>query len=217
MDIKEFRKLPLLGILRGVKPDVIEPLVETCVTSGLKAIEITMNTEGAPALINQMKRAAAGRLAIGAGTVLTLDDTHAAVDAGATFIVSPILVPQVVNYCVKNNLPVFPGAFTPQEIYNAWIAGATMVKVFPSSFFGPKYFSEIKGPFDNIELLACGGVNKETIKDFFNCGASAAAFGGSVFNKTWLKTGDFANIGNVLEALIAAYRKVDGKDTGWSR
>jgi 2-dehydro-3-deoxyphosphogluconate aldolase/(4S)-4-hydroxy-2-oxoglutarate aldolase len=66
-----------------------------------------------------MTRAAAGRLAIGAGTVLTLDDLHAAVDSGATFIVSPVLVPQVVNFCVKNNLPVFPGAFTPQEIHNA--------------------------------------------------------------------------------------------------
>jgi 2-dehydro-3-deoxyphosphogluconate aldolase/(4S)-4-hydroxy-2-oxoglutarate aldolase len=212
MDIDEFRKLPLLGILRGIESDVIEPLVETYVSSGLKAIEITMNTKGAPALISQMTKAAAGRLAIGAGTVLALDDLHAAVDAGATFIVSPVLVPQVVDFCVKNNLPVFPGAFTPQEIYNAWNAGATMVKVFPSSFFGPKYFSEIKGPFDNIMLLACGGVNEETIKDFFVCGASAAAFGGSVFKKTWLKTGDFANIGKVLEALVTAYKKVEKKD-----
>ncbi len=212
MNVDDFKKLPLLGILRGVTAKMIEPIVDTAVGTGLKAIEITMNTNGAPNLIRQMVGAASGRLAVGAGTVLTMDDLHAVLDAGATFIVSPVLVPDVVGFCAKNSVPVFPGAFTPQEIYDAWNAGATMVKVFPSSFFGPRYFGEIKGPFNEIELLACGGVNKNTVSEFFKCGASAVAFGGSVFKKIWLETGGFENIGNCIDELIESYRYTPTKN-----
>jgi len=203
MDINKFRKLPLLGILRGIDADMVEPLVETVVSSGLETIEITMNTDGAPSLIQHMVKAADKRLAVGAGTVLTMNDLHSALDAGATFIVLPVLIPDVVEYCAKNTIPVFPGAFTPQEIYNAWLAGATMVKVFPAGFLGPGYFKEIKGPFNDIELLACGGVNAETIEMFFSCEASAAAFGGSVFKKAWLERGDFSSIRKSIETLIS--------------
>ncbi len=205
--MSKFRELPLLGILRGIEADMIEPIVETVVSSGLKTIEIAMNTKGASGLIQQMVKAADSRLVIGAGTVLTMDDLSAALDSGATFIVLPVLVPDVVEYCTKNSIPVFPGAFTPQEIYNAWIAGATMVKVFPAGFFGPEYFRELKGPFNDIELLACGGVNAETIELFFSCQASAAAFGGSVFRKEWLVNGDFLSIRKSIEALISKIPK----------
>jgi 2-dehydro-3-deoxyphosphogluconate aldolase/(4S)-4-hydroxy-2-oxoglutarate aldolase len=203
MDVRKFKELPLLGILRGIEVGMIEPLVESVVSAGLKTIEITMNTAEASTLIRQMVKASDGRLVVGAGTVLTMRDLHSALDAGATFIVLPVLVPDVVEYCGKNGIPVFPGALTPQEIYAAWRAGATMVKVFPAGLFGPKYFNEIKGPFNNIELLACGGVNEETIGTFFSCQASAAAFGGSVFKKDWLESGDFTKIRTSIEALIS--------------
>jgi len=206
MNIEEFRKLPLLGILRGVKDGMIEPIVDTVAAAGLRHLEITMNTVGAPSLIRHMARAARGRLVIGAGTVLTLDDLNAALDAGASFIVMPVLVPDVVKHCRSTGIPVFPGAFTPQEIHNAWLAGATMVKVFPAGGPGPEYIKEIKGPFNDIELLACGGVSRDTIKEYFACGASAAAFGGSVFRKDWLENGNFSSIGNAIERLITAYR-----------
>ena len=150
-----------MGILRGAEVDIIDPIVETVISSGLHTIKITLNTPGAPDLIRRMVKVAQNRLTIGAGTVLTMDDLHSALDAGATFIVLPTLVHDVVGYCTENKIPVFPGAFTPQEIYNAWRAGATMVKVFPAKFFGPTYFKEIKGPFQDIKLLACGGVNLE--------------------------------------------------------
>ncbi len=195
MDIEKFRKKPVLGILRGIESNCLEPLTEAIISSGLGAIEITMNTKGASGLISKMARRAKGRIAVGAGTVIDKDSLREALDAGATFIVMPVLVEDVVRYCVKNKIPVFPGALTPQEIYNAWNAGATMVKVFPSSFFGPAYFKEIKGPFNDIELLACGGVTPENMKDYFAGGASAVAFGAGVFKKEWLAKMDFASIG----------------------
>ena len=140
MRIDQFRHKPFLGILRGIEPGAVEPLVESVLATALPAIEITMNTAGATDLIRQAVRAAqGGRLSVGAGTVLSRQDLDAALDAGAQFIVSPTLVREVVEACVARRTPVFPGAFTPQEIYDAHLAGATMVKVFPAKFFGPAY------------------------------------------------------------------------------
>lgn len=139
MDVADFKKKPILGILRGVEAEVIEPLIETAISAGLSTLEITMNTEGAPELIKKAKQIFAGRLTLGAGTVLTMEDLKSALKSGATFIVMPVLVRDVVKYCVKNKVPVFPGALSPQEIYQAYEAGATMVKVFPAKFFGPGY------------------------------------------------------------------------------
>lgn len=211
MDTNRFKESPFMGILRGVEEDTIEPLVETIISSGLKTIEITMNTLSAPKLIKKAVKVAGGRFTIGAGTVLTTDETKLAIDCGATFIVSPVLIRDVVDYCVKTKIPVFPGAFTPQEIYAAWQRGATMVKVFPAKFFGPDYFKEIKGPFEDIELLACGGVNKDNISSFFSSGASAIAFGASVFKKDWLSSGKFTEIKDTIETLIANSRKSSPK------
>jgi len=207
MDVDKFKELPIMGILRGAGAEIIEPLTEAVISSGLKTIEIAMNTAGAAESSGRMIKAAGKQLTIGAGTVLTKGALHSALDAGATFIVLPTLAVDIVKYCVKKKVPVFPGAFTPQEIYNAWRAGATMVKVFPAKFFGAGYIKEIKGPFNDIELLACGGVTPENIGSFFSAGASAVAFGGSVFKKEWLAGREFSHIEERIKKLITEFRK----------
>jgi 2-dehydro-3-deoxyphosphogluconate aldolase/(4S)-4-hydroxy-2-oxoglutarate aldolase len=209
MDVARFKTKPLLGILRGVELEQLEPLLESAVAGGLETLEITMNTQGAPQLIERACEIAAGALTIGAGTVLDLDDLKCATDAGATFIVSPTLIPEVVASCVEAQIAVFPGALTPQEIHDAWRAGASMVKVFPAGVFGPAYFKEIKGPFANIELLACGGVSAASLPDYARCGADAFAFGGSVFNGDWIRAGQFDRIEAAIRELVAVLPSSD--------
>lgn len=204
MNVANFRKKPIFGIVRGVEESQIEPLIETVIEAGLESLEITMNTPGAPELIKKAKQVASGRLVLGAGTVLSMQDLKLALKSGATFIVMPVLNKEVVRYCVKNKIPVFPGALSPQEIFEAWESGATMVKVFPVGLLGPEYFREIKGPFNNIELLACSGVTPENIKDYFSSGASAVTFGASVFRKEWLAKKDFKSIGQSVKRFMDA-------------
>jgi 2-dehydro-3-deoxyphosphogluconate aldolase/(4S)-4-hydroxy-2-oxoglutarate aldolase len=202
MNVGRFKRLPILGILRSGANTPVEDLVGTVISSGLETIEIAMNSGDAAKLIRRAVKAAGSRLMIGAGTVLTTDILHEALDAGASFIVMPALVREVVEACVKKKIPVFPGAFTPQEVYDAWNAGATMVKVFPVSMLGPAYIKELKAPFDKIELLACGGITPENIKTYFASGANAVAFGASVFRKEWLEKHDFENIRLSIKNLI---------------
>lgn len=208
MDLVRFRKLPIMGILRDVDLEVIDPVVKTIISSGIETIEIAMNSFQAPELIRRAVRISKKALMVGAGTVLNRNILKSALDAGATFIVMPTVVMDVLKYCVKNKIPVFPGALTPQEIYNAWQAGATMVKVFPAKFFGPEYMKEIKGPFKNIKLLACGGVTPENMQFYFECGASAVSFGASVFKSEQLKKKDFTGIGKNIRKYVRKFNAI---------
>jgi len=195
--------------VRGIDPDALDPLLESAIAGGLETLEITMNTPGAPELIAAACEYAEGRLMLGAGTVLSTDEFERAVDAGASFIVMPVQIDEVAAACVERGIPFFPGALTPQEIHNAWRAGASMVKVFPAKFFGPEYFAEIKGPFEQIPLLACGGISAETLPRYAQCGADAFAVGGSVFKTAWIEAGEYSKIESSLHALVAALPKVD--------
>lgn len=206
MNLNEFRKLPILGIVRGIEGKDLEPLFNAAQEGGLRTIEITMNTSGAPTLIRTAVRRFGKSLSIGAGTVLDLKDLGRALDAGASFIVSPVADEKVMRVCARKKIPVFPGALTPTEIYRAWTLGATMVKVFPAGFFGPKYFKEIKGPFNDIELLACAGVTAENQKDYFAAGASAVTFGASVFRKEWIAARNWSKIRGEVRRFVDGCR-----------
>ncbi|NJK85155.1 MAG: bifunctional 4-hydroxy-2-oxoglutarate aldolase/2-dehydro-3-deoxy-phosphogluconate aldolase [Bacteroidales bacterium] len=200
-----FEKVPIMGILRGIEEKHIEKLAETIVSVGLRSVEITMNTNHAPLLIKILKNLTKKKLWIGAGTVLKIKQLYEALEAGAEYIVTPVVNEEVIQYCKNNNIPVFPGAYTPTEIYNAWQMGATMVKVFPASLGGPSYFKELKGPFNDIKLMAVGGVTKNNLTDFFENGASAIAFGGSIFNLNAIRNNDFAKVYSGIDELIQAY------------
>jgi 2-dehydro-3-deoxyphosphogluconate aldolase/(4S)-4-hydroxy-2-oxoglutarate aldolase len=206
MDTNSFEKLPLMGILRGVDAGDIEPLVEAVTRAGLETIEVTMNTPGGAEIISKANKTSGGRISIGAGTVLSMNDLDAALKAGAGFIVMPVYIEEIVASCVEKGIPVFPGALTPQEVMNAWKAGATMVKVFPSDAFGPGYLKALKGPFDKIKLMAVGGVRLEKIAEYFFSGADAVAFGASVFKKEWLAKKDFSSITNLVKEYVNAVK-----------
>lgn len=212
MDVARFKRLPIMGILRGIEIDAVEPLVDTVKSSGLETIEITMNTKAAADLIKKAAGYSKGAITIGAGTVLDIEGLKAALDSGATFAVTPVLVDEVMGYCIKNKIPVFPGALTPLEVYNSWKAGATMVKVFPAKFFGPAYFKEIKGPFNDIELLACAGVTAENMNEYFSNGAGAVSFGASVFRSEWLKIGDFKSIGCEIKKFVRSFKEAQRRN-----
>lgn len=194
-----------MGIVRGLELAQLEPLLETVITAGLETLEITMNTTGAAELITKACEFSKDRLMIGAGTVLNVDTLNSSLKAGASYIVMPMMEADVIAYCVENNIPVFPGALTPQEIYYAWLAGATMVKIFPTKAVGPDYFKEIKGPFNQVKLLACGGVSDANVKQFVDNGADAIAFGNEIFKPEWLEKKQYDLIGQKIKDLIQAY------------
>ena len=202
MNIENFEKLPVMGIIRNLDEEDLEPLIETAVDSGLETLEFALNSNNALSLIRNAVAISSGRLTIGAGTVLNKEDLKAATDAGASFVVSPLLIDEVATYCSEKNIPFFPGALTPTEIHKAWQAGATMVKVFPASVFGPSYLKTVKGPFNDIKLMAVGGVSIKNTHEYFRNGVDAVAFGASLIKREWLNKGDYSSIGQAIKEFV---------------
>jgi len=199
-------ELPILGILRGISKNHIDPLIAIFSKSGIRSIEVTMNTVGAVSLIKDIIDRAGDKFNVGAGTVLDQKDMKDALDAGARFIVSPSIVEDVIAECVKKKIPVFPGALSPTEVHKAWNMGATMVKLFPCGIYGPGYIRALKGPFENIKIMAVGGVNEQNISLFFKQGADAVAFGAGILKSEWLDNNRFDLIEEKLHLLIKSYR-----------
>jgi 2-dehydro-3-deoxyphosphogluconate aldolase/(4S)-4-hydroxy-2-oxoglutarate aldolase len=196
--------LPILSILRGIKKEHIVPLTEIFISNRIRHIEITMNTVGAEELIRSMVMQAGNDLHIGAGTVLNLEEMQRAKKAGAKFIVSPAVIPNVINTCVQEGIPVFPGALTPTEIQLAWESGASMVKLFPASLFGPEYIKQVKVPLDKIKIIAVGGINEKNIGKYFGAGADAVAFGSGVVDSELLNAGAYPEIDKRVKRFILA-------------
>ena len=206
-DPELFKNEPVLGIVRGIPENSLEGVLNSARDAGLKFLEITLNTDDALRLIEVAVKKFDGSLCIGAGTVRTREQAEHAAASGARFLVSPVLNEDVAAYCRGQALPYFPGALTPSEIERAWRAGAFMVKVFPASQWGSQYFREIKGPFEDIPLMAVGGITSDNIPEYFSSGASAVAIGGSVFSQSRMVNGEYSKIRDHLKEILFAVKK----------
>ena len=182
-----FSKVPIVGIIRNLSFDTIEKILPIYLSAGLTTIEITMNTQAAEEIIRFAADKYKGQLNVGAGTVCNTDELDLAIRAGSQFIVTPILDPDVVRACVSKNIPVFPGAYTPTEIYQAWKLGASMVKVYPATSLGPEYIKDVKAPLNKIKLMPTGGINLDNIQTFIKAGADGLGIGSQLFDKTLIK------------------------------
>lgn len=200
--LASLRDARLLGILRDAPRASLPDLAATAREAGLAFLEVAMNTPDAAEQIALLRGLLDGFCQIGAGTVLDLPTAERAVAAGATFLVSPCFSPVVQDYADSRGLPTLPGAFTPREVWEAHRNGAAIVKLFPAkSAGGPGYVKELRGPFRDIPLLACGGVCPANAAEYLRAGTDALAFGGSVFSPARLAAGDFDAVRTDLLAL----------------
>lgn len=202
-----FAELPIVGILRGFEVETVRLLVGAALAGGLRCIEVTMNSPSAVEAIAAAIEEGGDELQVGAGTVCTIEDLELALGAGASFIVTPIVSAEVISACCERAVPVMAGALTPSEIYQAWSLGAEMVKVFPANHFGPGYLKDLRGPLPEIRLMPTGGVNAETLGEFYSAGAAAFGVGGSLFSSQAI-AGE--TVEEAARSLVAAYEAAAG-------
>lgn len=212
MDLLGFLKpMPVIGILRDIPRGTEEACIKTALSCGLRAIEVTMNTDGAVEILRNLKTLAKpyDGLKVGAGTVRHISEYQKAVYAGAAFIVTPNSRKDVIKTADSENIPIIPGALTPTEVQKAYDLGATAVKIFPVNCVGgPEYIKALRGPYRDIPLLACGGVNAENAGSYIKAGADLLAFGGSIFSPKLMAEGNWDEIGKRLKTLLDAVRAV---------
>jgi 2-dehydro-3-deoxyphosphogluconate aldolase/(4S)-4-hydroxy-2-oxoglutarate aldolase len=206
MTLDEFKKVPVLGILRDVNDAQARSACEAAIAGGLKAIEISLTNPTANFIIQDISVRYSERIAVGAGTVMSIDTAKETIAAGATFVVSPTIDAAVADYCSANNIPYFPGVMTPTEIALAIKHKPTMIKLFPAALMGPGYVREMLGPFPNVQFMAVGGVTPANAIEFFAAGAKAIGFGKSVFTKELIEGGKWEEITAAISQLTSVVK-----------
>lgn len=203
-----FEDVPIVGIARSIDQSTLERIVPIYIEAGLTTLEVTMDSPNALELIAYLNKEYGDQLNIGAGTVRNRDDLELALRAKANFIVTPILDEFVVKECVRLRIPVFPGAYTPTEIYRAWSLGASIVKVFPATSLGSTYFKDLKGPFPEIKLMPTGGIGLDTISDYRrSCKVAGFGIGSPLFPKELIELGNEANMLDHFRKFVQAVKK----------
>jgi 2-dehydro-3-deoxyphosphogluconate aldolase / (4S)-4-hydroxy-2-oxoglutarate aldolase len=202
------RDIGVIPIIRASSADVAMPVAEALLQAGLPVAEITMTVPNAIDAIRAVAKRFAGKILVGAGTVTDADTARRAIDAGAVFIVTPCLVPAVIDAARRADVAVLPGALTPGEVLAAFRAGGDMVKVFPvQSVGGAAYLRALRAPFPDIPLVPTGGVTLENTAAMFTAGAVAVGVGTELISKDALARRDYAAIGALARQFLAAVRQ----------
>ncbi len=194
----------LVAILRADSGELLVEASRAMVRGGIRSLEITMTVPGAIEILKQAREQLDDEVLVGAGTVLDAETARLVILAGADFIVSPHTDPEVIQMARRYSKPVLPGAFTPTEVVQAWQMGADIVKIFPSDPIGPKYIKNLRGPLPQIRLMPTGGVDLDTIGDFFAAGACAVGIGSSLLKKNWLNEENFDAIETEARKFVEA-------------
>ncbi len=190
---KRLRDATVLAIFRMHAPEHAVEGIGAAVRGGFEAVEVTMNMPGATDALAEV----AGRVdaIVGAGTILAPQEVKEAYDAGAEFIVSPVMLPEIVDAAHELSIPVALGGATTTEIFTAREAGADWVKVFPAeSLGGPDYVANILGPLPETPILVTGGITAENYLGYLDAGAQLVGFGDLVFDPGSAAEGDFEEL-----------------------
>ena len=195
-------------VLSVVRADRIPDAADLChalAAGGIHTVELTFTT---PGVLDHLRSCAdavsRSGIVLGMGTVLTAEQAAAAIDAGARFLVTPGIRPDVAAVAAANSMPVFLGALTPTEVAEAVDLGSRAVKIFPASIVGPKYLSDLQGPYPGVEFLPSGGIGPGNARAYLDAGALAVCAGTGVVPPASVAAGDWAEITNRAQAFVAA-------------
>ena len=183
----------LVAIIRGNDIDATVAATNVLIECGIRVLEIALTLDNAVEAIRQVSHGCPHDVLIGAGTALTPGDVDAAMEAGASFIVTPTFSPSV-THAVADGIGVLAGAYTPTEIQAVLDAGAAAAKVFPATTLGPGFIKAVRDPLPGAQLIPVGGVSLELVPSFLTAGACAVGVGGPL-------VGDAASIGGDLAGL----------------
>jgi 2-dehydro-3-deoxyphosphogluconate aldolase / (4S)-4-hydroxy-2-oxoglutarate aldolase len=194
------RSHPLLAILRGVPAEHVVGLAEALMAGGVRCLEVTCTDADAAPKIERLRAALPVEVLVGAGTVTSRKRAAAARAAGAAFLVTPHVSPDVNAFALGHDLPVLCGATTPTEIAQAIDGGCAFIKLFPAGPLGPDYLRALLGPYPDLEVFAVGGIGPANASAFLAAGAIGLGVGGALTSLDWSEP-DFASATRLARSL----------------
>lgn len=186
-------KSKITGILRNVKKEDVLKVGEILIKHNIKDFEVTYNTKDSLEIVKILKKEFPDAR-IGMGTILTVEELKKAEESGAEFILTPSVNEEVLRYSGKNNIDLITGVFSPSEVALALRYGFNYLKLFPAIDLPDSYINNLMGPFDKVEFMAVGGVEKDNITDFFKAGFKSVGMGSSLIKKSYLESKDWEKL-----------------------
>jgi 2-dehydro-3-deoxyphosphogluconate aldolase / (4S)-4-hydroxy-2-oxoglutarate aldolase len=190
--IQQISNLGVIAVIRLQDANKLSRVVDAIRSGGVKAIEITMTVPNAIPMIRSLAANLPPDVLLGAGTVTNPQTAEEVIQAGARFVVSPVLNPEMIKVCNAADIAVLPGCYSPTEIFAAWDAGADVIKIFPATSLGPKFLKDIAGPFPYIKMMPTGGVTLDNVGEWIAAGAVAVGIGSDLLDKKAIEQGNYA-------------------------
>ena len=205
--IAALRNPGIIAVVRAEKQEQVLPLSEALLAGGVIAIEITMTTPNAIEAIREASAKLGDRALMGVGTLLDVETCKRAIDAGAQFVVTPIMRPAIAEAARALNKPVMLGAYTPTEAQLAYEAGADFIKIFPAEGLGPAYIKSLRAPLPHLNIVPTGGVDLHNVSEFLKAGCAALGVGSSLVSKKLLQEANWAELTRLAKAFVAATKQ----------
>jgi 2-dehydro-3-deoxyphosphogluconate aldolase/(4S)-4-hydroxy-2-oxoglutarate aldolase len=197
----------VIAVVRAGKPDDIVPVAEALVAGGVIAVEVTMTTPNAIEAIREASDRLGPLAVIGVGTVLNVPTCRAALDAGAQFVVSPIVRPELVPLCQAAKRPVMLGAYTPTEAQLAHEAGSDFIKIFPSDGLGPAYIRALRAPLPHLQIIPTGIARATDIPEFIKAGCVAVGLGSLLVSAPILRDHNWVELTRLARSFVSMVRE----------
>lgn len=179
------------AILRNIPDEQLLSYADAAFSGGIRLFEVALNTKNGVKQIESLREHFGEKAFVGAGTVTTMERCYDAYNAGASFFLTPAVNRDVLEFCAKNSMPVFPGVMTPTDVSVCMEYGCSVMKLFPAGDLPETYIKSLKGPFDGTEYVAVGGVKPENAADFIRRGFIGVGIGSNLISKELIKNGNW--------------------------
>ena len=207
MKMREIVKAnPLLAIMRNVPDEILLDYAGAIVDGGVRFFEVALNSKGACEQIARLRKHFGDSVKIGAGTAITIERAEAAMAAGAEFLLAPSTNEDVLIWCEERGIPMLPGALTPTDVSICVRHGFYTIKLFPAADMPMNYAKHLKGPFDDTEYVAIGGVDQNNMADFIKHGCIGVGLGSNILPKDAVAARDWKR---AAEYVAELKRKID--------
>ena len=203
----------IVAIVRGLKPEYIVRIGHAFEEGGIGLMEVTYDQKApetwknTAAAIEAVEKEFGDRVLVGAGTVITPEQVSMTYNAGGHYLVTPTTQPEIIRMGKALGMGLYPGAFSPSEILEAWNAGADAVKVFPAGSLGPGYIKAVRAPLGHIPLMAVGGVNEKNAAEYMKAGCVGIGAGGNLVNREWIENGEWDKVTALAREFMKAVRE----------
>ena len=189
-----FAKYKACAVLRTPKAEQCAPAMQAAIDGGFDIVEFTLTTPGCLDTLADFRAKYDGDVMVGCGTIMNTTDAEAACDAGAEFIITPVLVPEVVEWCVQRDIVIIPGCQTPTEAYNAYKLGAPLQKIFPGVAGAHAWVKAVSAALPMLRLNPTSGVDLDNAGDFLANGAASVGLVAPLFDPVAVQAGDWDQI-----------------------